>query len=192
MPSICNLSEQQRLHTARVAAALLLLVTGAGAEAPRSATKEQLRPVLIYQVAQYVNWPVTKTIADEGLRFCILDDPGLADALAAVVRGKSIQDRALTVGKVKNSTELVGCQVVFISSSKQKLLREFFAHWSYPPSLMVGEAEGFAEMGGMINLKVSEGRVGLQINLANTEKAGLKVRSQLLQLAQIVSGAGVR
>ena len=192
MPSICNLSEQQRLHTARVAAALLLLVTGAGAEAPRSATQEQLRPVLIYQVAQYVNWPVTKTTADEGLRFCILDDPGLADALAAVVRGKSIQDRALTVGKVKNSTELVGCQIVFISSSKQKSLREFFAHWSYPPSLMVGEAEGFAEMGGMINLKVSEGRVGLQINLASTEKAGLKVRSQLLQLAQIVSGAGVR
>ncbi len=171
------------------ALATALLAATLAAQGPRSATEEQLRPVLIFQLAQYVNWPDSRAKPGESLRFCVLDNPDLADSLTVVVRGKSIQDRPLTVAKANSPADLNGCHVVFIGISRQKPLRDLLTHWTYPPALLVGEAEGFAELGGMVNLKVGGGRVALQINLANTERAGLKVRSQLLNLAQLVGGS---
>ena len=174
------------------ALAAVFLSVALRAQGPSSATEEQLRPVLIFQLAQYVNWPDTRPKPGDALRFCILDNPDLADSLAFIVHGKSIQDRPLAVSKVKFPADLKACHVVFIGISRQKSLRDLFAQWTYPPTLVVGEAEGFAELGGMVNLKVSGGRVTLQINIANTERAGLKVRSQLLNLAQLVGGSAAR
>ena len=39
----------------------------------------------------------------------------------------------------------------------------------------------------MINFKIEEGRVRLQVNIRAAEKAGLHISSKLLTLAQIVS-----
>ena len=53
--------------------------------------------------------------------------------------------------------------------------------------LTVGEAERFAERGGMIGFRVTpEGRIGFDINLRRAERSGLRLRSQLLKLARIV------
>ena len=58
------------------------------------------------------------------------------------------------------------------------------------PVLTVGEAARFAERGGMIGFRVTpEGRVGFDINLKRAERAGLRLRSQLLKLARIVGDA---
>jgi len=171
---------------AAVLAALTMAAAGVKAQAPRSATDEQVRPVFLYQLAQYVTWPGEKATTAEVLRFCIMEDAGLAELLATVVRGKSIQGRPLAVSKVKDSDPLADCHLVFVGLTKKKTLREFLGRWTYPPVLLVGEAEEFAELGGMVNLKVDGGRVSFEINLESTERAGLTVRSQLLRLARIV------
>ena len=177
---------------ARIVAGCCVFLPSLSAENPRSVTEEQLRPVLIFQVAQYVNWSDTKAKPGEALRFCVLDNSDLANALTLIVRGKSIQDRPVSVFNARSVADLSGCNVAFIGISRAKSLSELFAHWVYPPMLVVGEAQGFAELGGMINLKVTTGKIGLQVNVANVERAGLKVRSQLLQLAQLVSSSGVK
>jgi hypothetical protein len=52
--------------------------------------------------------------------------------------------------------------------------------------LTVGETDGFAEQGGMVNLKLESGRVQIQINLSAAEEARVRISSKLLSLAQII------
>jgi hypothetical protein len=46
--------------------------------------------------------------------------------------------------------------------------------------------EGFPRHGGMINLKLDAERIRLEVNPDNATRAGLKIRSELLRLADVV------
>ena len=53
-------------------------------------------------------------------------------------------------------------------------------------TLTVGETEGFATLGGIINLTVEENKVHFEVNLLAANRAGLKISSKLLSMAKIV------
>ena len=53
-------------------------------------------------------------------------------------------------------------------------------------TLTVGETEGFAARGGVINLTVEENKVHFEINQVAADRAGLKISSKLLSIAKIV------
>jgi hypothetical protein len=52
--------------------------------------------------------------------------------------------------------------------------------------LTVGETEGFATQGGIVNFKLIDGRVRLEINIEAAWQAKLRISSQVLSLASIV------
>jgi hypothetical protein len=52
--------------------------------------------------------------------------------------------------------------------------------------LTVGETEGFAVLGGIINLTVEDNKVHFEINRLAADRAGLKISSKLLRIAKIV------
>ena len=54
------------------------------------------------------------------------------------------------------------------------------------PVLTVGEVEGFAEQGGMVNLLAGPNRIVMEINREVANRAGLSVSSQLLKLAKLI------
>jgi hypothetical protein len=56
------------------------------------------------------------------------------------------------------------------------------------PVLTIGEADGFLEGGGIITMKIVDGKVRFEIHAANAQKAGLRISSQLLSLALAVRG----
>ena len=56
-------------------------------------------------------------------------------------------------------------------------------------ALRVSDQPGFAEEGGMVELKRRGARMGLVVNLGALEAAGLKASSKLLQLSEVVGEA---
>jgi hypothetical protein len=56
--------------------------------------------------------------------------------------------------------------------------------------LTVGDERGFVDEGGMIALRVVDGRVRFDVNVTAARRAGLRLSSQLLQLAMSVRGGG--
>ena len=59
--------------------------------------------------------------------------------------------------------------------------------------LTVSEMDGFSERGGMIALKVQDDVVRFDVNLAQVERARLKMSSQIIRLAQnVISKPGER
>jgi len=152
-----------------------------------TATEDQVRSAFLYQVAQFVNWPADSLPAEgRALRFCVLGHDTLADTLTVVVRGKSIDGREIEVSKIDRVNQLADCHAAFIGYLKQKQLTQLFAHWKYPPVLLVGEGVSFLEAGGMVALEIESGRVSFAVNLAVTRQAGLSMRSQLLRLARLL------
>jgi hypothetical protein len=52
--------------------------------------------------------------------------------------------------------------------------------------LTVGESEGFAVLGGIINFTVEDNKVHFEINRLAADRAGLEIGSRLLSIAKIV------
>jgi len=56
--------------------------------------------------------------------------------------------------------------------------------------MTVGEVEDFARDGGVINFVLRENKVRFEINVSAAERAGLKISSKLLKLADIIRDGG--
>jgi hypothetical protein len=57
---------------------------------------------------------------------------------------------------------------------------------------VVGESEGFASAGGVIQFAIEKNRVRFLINAEAADTAGVKISSKLLALAAIVRGSSAR
>ena len=57
------------------------------------------------------------------------------------------------------------------------------------PVLTIGDSEGFARGGVIINLAKARGKIRFEINLEAAKRGGLSISSKLLKLATIVEGS---
>ena len=165
----------------------LLLIAAGGLYGGTAANEDEVRAAFLFQLAQYVHWPTNAAGPDNlPLRFCVLGQDRLTTKLEPTVRGKLIGSRAISVQRIASAKQLTSCDLAFIAFQSEKQIRATLTAWSYPPVLLVGEAEHFAEMGGIVNLVIQSGRVSFEINIAAAEQAHLEFRSQLLRFARIV------
>jgi hypothetical protein len=78
------------------------------------------------------------------------------------------------------------CHLLFICPSEKKLLAEIIDVVKSDGVLTVGDIGEFIEAGGTISFFMEDNKIRFNINLTSAEKAGLKIRSQLLRLAKKV------
>lgn len=184
-----------RRWPARLRRLVCLLAFCAGAVFPgtlggrelTAASEEQVRAAFLFQLAQYVHWPSDAFgKADSPLRFCVFGQDKLRSILEGAVSGKKIQGRTIAVLIAADPGQLAGCHLAFLGVRSEKQIRDVLNAWRYPPVLLVGEADRFAEFGGMVNLVIQSGRVSFEINVTAAERARLEFRSQLLRFARIV------
>ncbi len=78
------------------------------------------------------------------------------------------------------------CHLLFICQSERKNTKEIVDLLKNNGVLTVADTQGFLEDGGIVNFVIEDNKVRFDINLTASEKAGLKIRSQLLRLAKKV------
>lgn len=145
----------------------------------------RVKAAFIYNLIKFVEWPPEAfPSAAAPVSICVLGRNLFGDALADAVRGKTIQGRTLTVKSVSDASEAGGCQVLFISSSERKRFPAILK--AAPPDgvLTVGDNESFLSSGGIVNLRVEDDRVHLQINPDAAGRHRLRISSRLLSLAE--------
>ena len=76
--------------------------------------------------------------------------------------------------------------MVFVPVTEKNHVATIVRNLKGSSTLTVGETEGFAEQGGIINLTVEENKVHFEVNPLAAERAGLKISSKLLNIAKIV------
>jgi len=91
-----------------------------------------------------------------------------------------------------SASELHSCQILYVAKNDD--LENVLEMSSGANILTVGEGDRFAELGGVIRLRIDEKSrrledrvsIGLDINMTAAERASLKISSRMLKLARIV------
>jgi len=147
----------------------------------------QVKAAFLYNFAKFVEWPPEAfKSARDPILVCVLGHNPFGGALEEVIRGKSIDGRSFAFREVSNAPQARACQILFVSSSDGKRFRALTADLKSAGILTVGETQGFATGGGVINFKLEDGHVRFEINVDAAEHAQLRISSKLLGLAQIV------
>lgn len=149
----------------------------------------QIKAVFLFNFAQFVEWPSSAFAnANAPFRIGVFGDDPFGGVLDETVRNESINNHKLVVQRVNTEDDLAGCQLVFISKSEKSRADKVLSGLSAKPVLTVGESDGFARQGGVINFYLENRKVRFEINPSMAQHQGLKVSSQLLSLGKIVKG----
>jgi hypothetical protein len=76
-----------------------------------------------------------------------------------------------------------GCHIVFVSNSEKAIIDQIVSRATSSPVLTIGDTEGYFNSGIGINFIVKDNKIRFEINNSSIMKSGLKVSSELLDLA---------
>lgn len=146
-----------------------------------------VKAAFLFKFAQYVEWPAT-AFPQVDAPFCIgvLGDDPFGGALDAAVAGGTINNRKLVIKRSNRVEDLKTCQILFISKSEQAQVGPILDSLGNASILTVGEVDGFADRGGIINFFLAGNKVRFEINPEAARRKGLKINSQLLRVAKVV------
>jgi hypothetical protein len=149
----------------------------------------RVKAAFLYKFAGYVEWPPKSFARPEmPVTIGVIGAESLAAELTQAVTGRTVNDRAVAVKRLKAGESLAGVHVLFVGRSENARLDQL-AQSAQPRSILtVSESDGALARGSVINFVLTEGRVRFEIALDSAEKSGLKLSSRLLAVAQQVTG----
>jgi len=158
----------------------------AQAEGPASA-EYLIKAAFLYNFAKFVEWP-SEAFKDNlsPINLYILGSDPFGEALTSI-RDKTVKGRRLSIKRVNTPEEISGCHILFVSASEKGDLKHVLSVLKNLAILTVSDVEKFAQRGGVINFIVVDNKIHFEINPDAAQQSGLKISSQLLKLARIVS-----
>jgi hypothetical protein len=148
----------------------------------------QLKAVFLCRFTQFTEWPQAAfPSADAPIVIGILGKDPFGEYLDSAVRNERVHNRPLTIQRYQRIEDAKKCHLVFISTSEEGRLQKCLADLKGQSILTVGEMEGFALRGGMIELFTERNRVRFRVNLGTAKAANLRISAKLLELAEVVT-----
>lgn len=185
------------LQRASLKAALLVACLMSGSQSSLAILKDQaseyqVKALFIYNFAKFVEWPEGTFATPRGpVNVCIVGEDPFGSELERAVKGKTINNRELSIVRTSRAQNLKLCQIVFVGASDRKQAREIIEMLGTASVLTVGDMQGFAKCGGMINFTMEDHRVRFEINMVAAERAHLRISAKLLSLAKsVIQGGG--
>ena len=181
----------------RVKRYVALLAAGMLTAAPTAAPESRPEPVasehvvkaaMLYRIAKFIEWPANSfAAADAPFLVCVVDDEAAVRAFYTIT-GRTLNGHDVQVRRITGDMlDLRHCHAVFFPDDADADIDYALAKLRGLPVLTVGEAEDFAQRGGMLALFTRDARVTFAINVGASKEARLSVSAQLLQLAKVVS-----
>ncbi|MET0661425.1 MAG: YfiR family protein [Steroidobacteraceae bacterium] len=166
----------------------LFILTALGTSAAwgggTTSREDQFKAAYLFNFLKFVDWP--PSVASDVLTVCFIGADGVHDTLAAGIESKRAGSRRLAVRQLDTHASLDGCNVLY-AEAQDAPNDQRLASATQLSILTVSDASAFVLHGGMIELFTDSNRLRFNINVDNTQRAGLRVSSNLLQLAAQVA-----
>jgi len=148
----------------------------------------QLKAVLLWRLAQFVDWPSNAfESAESPIVIGVIGRNPFGDALESVVAGETAHGRKLVVEYYRAVTQIKTCHVLFICQSEVRRVKSIVEAVADRSILTVSDLEGFTRLhDGMIRFLPDQNRIKLLINPDLAAQAGLTLDARLLRMAEIV------
>jgi hypothetical protein len=146
----------------------------------------RVKAAFLFNFAKFVEWPAQAfRSADEPIGLCVLGPNPFGALLDQAVQGKTLGNRTFAVHEIRDAQQASACHLVFVSAAGWTQSRAVLREMKQRSILTVGETAEFIAGGGMINLRLEDARVRVEVNPDAAERAGLRISSKLLSLAEI-------
>jgi len=164
----------------------------AAAAQPAVPLERTVKAAFVHKFVPYVEWPLHAFDgSDAPLVIGVLGADTIATELQQIVAGRTAGDRPLQVKRLREGEPLTGLHLIFVGRGEASRLPAIVRALQGQPTLVVTESAGALNAGSMINLVVApDGRVRFEVALDAAEKAGLRLSSRMLALAQAVRAGG--
>jgi hypothetical protein len=146
-----------------------------------------LKAAVLLKIPSFVDWPA-EVFESKNSAFVVVilgDDP-LGGTVEQAFKNARIGERRVVVSRVSRVDQIPLCHMMYVGDSEERHLETILPTAEQKGVLTVGSFSRFAERGGMIHLLVENDRVTFAVNNGSTRRAGLKISSKLLSLAQSV------
>jgi hypothetical protein len=170
--------------------ALLCLIAHPGREVAASAQPVdagQMKAVFVVNFLRFVDWPPANVApAPAPLVVAVLGDRAFIENLREYATGQSVSGHAIEVKAIERPEDARGAHVLFIGASESANVPAIVKMAENCGLLTVGDTDGFARAGVILNLYTVDQRVRIEANLAAANRTGLRLSAHLLRIARIV------
>ncbi len=151
----------------------------------------QVKAAFLFNFAQFVDWPGTVfTNNDTPFVIGILGNDPFGAALDATVQGETINNHKIIIERAHVVDDLKKLPAPLRQQIGKEPCHRDFVGPGFPAGAEgFSEIEGFARQGGNINFYLDGSKVRFEVNPTVSERDGLKVSSQLLNLGKIIQTA---
>jgi hypothetical protein len=170
-------------RTRRLCLAAALLPTG-WARA-NTAHEAALKARLTYNLARFAQWPASAFASPTApLVICVAHASDTVAAAFGALEGQLVAGRPVVV-VLRPDGAIRACQVLFVQDTGARGGTAWLAT-AGAPALTIGDGEGFASQGGMVELVNFNDTLRFDVNLKILRNAQINLSSQVLKLARQV------
>ncbi len=145
---------------------------------------QTLTAAFLYNFMKLSEWPPESIPAEFIL--CVSESADYGSKLDSIA-GKEVQNKPVKIKHLLPGEDASMCQLLFLPNEEKPLRRqEWLKLIDNKPILSVSDVSEFLDEGGMIVLVADNNHLKFEVNLAKVEKAGIKMSSQILQIARQV------
>jgi hypothetical protein len=141
-----------------------------------------LKASLLFKLTQKIKWPKDVSTNENNLILCFQE----SDYFRGIINLAVKHPRIAMDWEVRENVSLEAtknCNVLFLDFGQEKRLEETIAYVKDYPVLTVGDTEGFAERGVLINFIVVDNKLRFKIQKDAIQTSSLQINEELLSLA---------
>ncbi len=172
--------------------ALLLLAVGSLRSDAQGTDEYGVKAACLKFFCHYVDWPNNAVPGDDKMYVVgVLGPDPFGDHLDKLGQ-QTVKGKKIVVRQFKAIEDYKPCHILFIvaGADADGRLTKALATTKKAPVLLVGDMEGFAQRGSVVNFFIDDqSTVKFEINTDAAKRAGLTISSQLLRVARIVKDA---
>ena len=147
-----------------------------------------VKAAYLVNLPQFIDWPSTEP-PDPVFDVWVIGDDPFGPLLDRAFSGKEVTGRSFSIHRspdVASIGEGDDVDIVFLAARDKESAAAWTEELGPGPILVTSETPGHAALNGIVGFYISGNNVRFEINRKNADARGLRISSQLLDLARIV------
>lgn len=141
----------------------------------------QAQAVFIYNFTRLIEWPSDYKTGDFIIGVYNAND--LYSEIKSFTNGKSVGSQPISVVKFTGAQAITKCHILFVPFGKTKELSAILGALGGSKTLIITEKKGSLEEGATINFVIVDDKLKFELKSGNASKLGLKINSNLENMA---------
>ena len=146
-----------------------------------------IKSVYVFNFIRFTEWPENYiNSTSKSVSINVLYDQNIYKTLKNIFAKPVAKDLGLRLQSCKEDQCIQHSSVLYIGASNRDDFKQLLKQVEGQSVLTISDIPGFAEQGGMVEIKYHNKKLTFVVNLQAVERAGLYISAQLLQLGGVV------